>query len=209
MVEHVNILDVDRHEAKGASTAALNQVLHSNGDGTTSFKALDYSSIANAPGLEGYIPVLSGASTAGSQQPVSTNTPIQVEFGINQATPEVSLSNTGTITFNEAGQYAVTFIFRFGRTTAAGSAILFNRILYNGVQTLNSNSVTMVDDAATIPFSATLFINAAAGDTMSQQIYRDSAGVNNGGLFQTVPNLAGWNTSPTATVIVAKYTGGV
>lgn len=37
-IQHSNIADADRHEAKGASTATLGQVLRSDGDGTTSFK---------------------------------------------------------------------------------------------------------------------------------------------------------------------------
>lgn len=207
MVEHVNILDGDRHEAKGASSASLNQVLHSDGDGTTSFKFVDYGNIANTPNLRGYTLVLTGASVAASQQPVAVNTPLQVEFGPGQVTADATLDNTGLLTFNTSGQYAVTFIFRFGRTTAAGTAIVFNRILRNGVQTLNSNSISMVDDAAVTPFSATLMFDVNAGDTVAQQIYRDSAGVNNGGLFNTTPSLAGWANSPSATIIVSKYRG--
>lgn len=39
-IEHKDIVDVDRHEPKGASSASLGQVLSSNGDGTTSFTDL-------------------------------------------------------------------------------------------------------------------------------------------------------------------------
>lgn len=207
MVEHVNILDADRHEPKGASTAGLNQVLHSDGDGTTTWKSVDYDNLTNTPVPQGYTLVLTGASTAATQAPVAVNTPLQIEYGVAQSTVDVDLSVTGTVTFNTAGQYAVTLFTRFGRSTAVGTAIIFNRILLNGVQTLNSNSISMVDDAAVTPFSATVLINANAGDTFAQQIYRDSAGTNNGGLFQTIATLAGWLNSPTATIVVAKYRG--
>lgn len=207
MVEHVNILDADRHEPKGASTAGLNQVLHSDGDGTTTWKSVDYDNLANKPVPQGYTLVLTGASGAASQAPVAVNTPIQIEYGPLQVTTDATLAADGLLTFNTAGQYAVTLFSRFGRTTAAGSAILFNRILRNGVQTLNSNSITMVDDAAVIPFSATILMDVAAGDTFSQEIYRDSVGVNNGGLFLTTPTLAGWLNSPSATIVVSKYRG--
>lgn len=207
MVEHVSILDVDRHEPKGASTAGLNQVLHSDGDGTTTWKSVSYNNLANKPVPQGYTLVLTGASTAATQQPTALNTPLQIEYGVAQTTTDVTLSNTGLVTFNTAGQYAVTVFNRFGRTTAVGTAILFNRILKNGVQLFNSNSISMLDDAATTPFSATLMLDIAQGDTFTQEIYRDSAGVNNGGLLQTVPNLAGWLNSPTATLIIAKYRG--
>lgn len=207
MVEHVTILDADRHEAKGASTATLNQVLHSNGDGTTTFKTPSYTNLADKPNIKGYGLSLYGASNSASQQPAATNTALDVEFGIAQTTPDVSLSSTGLVTFNTAGTYAVTVFLRFGRTTAAGSAILFNRFLYKSVQSFNSNSITMVDDAATTPFSATVLLTVAAGDTYQQQIYRDSAGVNNGGLFQTTPTLAGWATSPSASISISKFVG--
>lgn len=207
MVEHVNILDADRHEPKGASTAALNQVQHSDGDGTTTWKSVDYNNIVNTPVPKGYTLVLTGASAAVSQQPGAVNTPMQIEYGPLQTTTDATLSAAGLLTFNTDGQYAVTLFTRFGRTTAAGTAILFNRILRNGTQTLNSNSISMVDDAAVIPFSATILMDVVAGDNFSQEIYRDSAGVNQGGLFQTSPSLGGWLTSPTATIVVSKYRG--
>lgn len=207
MVEHVNILDADRHEPKGASTAALGQVQHSDGDGTTTWKYVDYSNLINTPAPQGYTLVLTGASTAATQQPAAVNTPLQIEYGVAQSTTDADLSNLGLVTFNTAGQYAITLFTRFGRTTAVGTAIIFNRILRNGVQTLNSNSISMLDDAATIPFSATVLVDVAAGDTFSQEIYRDSAGVNNGGLFMTTPALAGWLSSPSATIVISKYRG--
>lgn len=52
---HASIADADRHEAKGASTAAANSYLKANGDGTTSFTPLTFTSLSNPPTtLEGY-----------------------------------------------------------------------------------------------------------------------------------------------------------
>lgn len=206
MVEHVDIVDSERHEAKGASTASVNQVLHSKGDGTTEFKFVDYNNLVNKPTLEGYELVISDASTS-SQNPVATNTPIKVSFGSGQSAADATLAADGTLTFNTAGQYLLTVFLRFGRTSGAGAAILFNRIVYNGSQTLNSNCVKLVDSEATIPFSATLLFDATAGDNMFFQLMRDSAGINNGGLVATSPSLAGWSVSPSATVLVYKFSG--
>lgn len=206
MVEHVDIVDSERHEAKGASTASNNQVLHSNGDGTTTFKFIDYNNLVNKPSLVGYELVLSDASTA-SQSPVATNTPIKVSFGAGVATVDATLAGDGTLTFNTDGQYLITLFLRFGRTSGAGAAIMFNRIMYNGVQALNSNCVKLVDAEATVPFSATLIFNASAGDNVYFQLMRDSAGINNGGLVATTPSLAGWGLSPSATVVVHKFSG--
>lgn len=207
MPEHVNILDSQRHEAKHASTASLNQVLHAKGDGTTEFKFLDYSTLVNVPVPKGYVSVLTSASTAASQQPSAVDTPLQVEFGPGEVTTDVTLASDGKLTFNQPGDYFVTVFLRYGRTTSTGQAILFNRFLVNGVQLLNSNVVKLPDQDIVVPFSATLAYTAEAGDIVTMQIMRDSAGVNNGGLFRITPTLAGWAQAPSATVVVSKFVG--
>lgn len=194
-MEHKDIPDAQRHEVKGASTAADGQVLVSNGDGTTSFAYLD---------VGGYDLVLSNFSTAATQNPSAVDTPLQVEFGGAITGADVSLSAGGNLTFNTAGRYAITLFLRFGRTSGAGTAILLNRLLLNGVQYLRSNAVAMTDSAATIPFSATLFINATAGDIFKVEVARDSAGINNGGLVRTSPATLGWTISPSASLAVYK-----
>ena len=208
MVEHVLIPDVDRHEPKHASTALAGQALVANGDGTTKFEFLNYDSLSNVPAVAGYRQVLYSSSSAASQAPSATNTPLQVEFGPNQVQTDVTLSSTGTLTFNTTGDYIIGLFMRFGRTSGAGAAILFNRLLVNGVQALNSNSLKLNDQDIVIPFSATLPIHVTgAGSTFKVQIMRDSAGINNGGLYQLSPSLAGWNTSPSSSLVVYKYLG--
>lgn len=46
--EHVDIIDSERHEPKGASAATDRQVLTSNGDGTTEFIKVDGADVTNA-----------------------------------------------------------------------------------------------------------------------------------------------------------------
>jgi hypothetical protein len=209
MVEHVSITDGDRHEVKHASTAALNQVLHSDGDGTTSFKFVDFSNLANVPVVEGYIPVITSASVAGTQNPVALDTPLQVEFGAGAVTTNATLTPAGLLTFNTVGQYLVTVFLRYGRTTGVGTAILLNRFLVNGVQSLNTNAIKLVDSDTIVPFSSTIVVDANPGDTFQMEVARDSGGVNNGGLFRVVPTVLAWNSSPTATVVVSKFVGSV
>jgi len=206
-IEHKLIADADRHEPKGASTATVNQVLKFNGDGTSTPGFISYNDLTNKPIVTGYQQILYASSTASNQQPGATNTPLQIEFGPAQSLTDVTLSSTGLITFLTAGQYGLELFLRFGRTTAAGSVVMFNRVLKNGVQLFNSNSITLVDSAQTIPFSATLMVSVAANDTFAFQIMRDSAGLNNGGLFQTTPSAAGWNLSPTASIAINKFKG--
>lgn len=207
MVEHVSIADEDRHEAKGASTAANNQVLHANGDGTTSFKFVDYANLVNIPIPRGYSQILTSASTAVSQLPSALDTPLKIEFGSGGATVDVTLDSAGKLTFNTDGDYQVTLFLRFGRTAGAGTSVLFNRFLVNGVQGLNSNSLKLPDGDTVVPFSTTLNFSATAGDFLELEIARDSAGINNGGLYRNVPTTLPWNISPTATMVVTKFLG--
>lgn len=205
-MEHVNIPDSQRHEPRGASTAASGQTIFSNGDGTTSFRFITPTDI---PGLSlnGYNQVLSAFSTAVNQNPTAVDTPLQVNFGTAVTGASVSLADNGTITFNQQGEYVVTLFLRFGRTTGTGTAILLNRLLYNDVQTLRTNATALTDSTATIPFSTTLLFQAQPGDTLKMQVARDSAGINNGGLVRTSPTTLPWAISPSASVVVYKLGG--
>jgi hypothetical protein len=207
MVEHASILDADRHEVKHASSAANRQVLTSDGDGTTSFQYVDWANITGKPVASGYQGVLVGSSTATSQAPAALDTPRKVEFGPGVVTTSATLDGLGKLTFNQAGDYLVTFVLRYGRTSGAGTAFLFSRLLSNGVQTLSSNSSKLPDQDTVIPFSFTFPISATPGSYLELEIMRDSGGVNNGGLHRLSPTVLGWAASPTATVIVAKYEG--
>lgn len=209
MVEHVNILDADRHEAKGASTAIPGQVLKSVGSGNTTFGFVDYNELVNIPAQVGYQQVLSGFSTAASQQPVALDTPLQVEFGAGVVAAAATLAPSGTLTFNQPGDYIITLFLRFGRTSGVGSAVLLNRFLINGVQGLNSNGLKLADADTVLPFSTSLNVTATAGMTFQLQILRDSAGINNGGIFRILPTVVAWNLAPSATIVVSKYVGNL
>lgn len=155
MVEHVNILDVDRHEVKHASSAANRQALLSKGDGTTEFAFVPWTSVAGRPAGAGYKQILVSNSTASSQAPVAVDTPIIVEFGAGVITPDVTLNGAGRLTFTTPGDYTVTLVVRHGRTSGAGTSILLSRLLINGSQALNSNAVKLPDQDSIVPFSFT------------------------------------------------------
>lgn len=209
MVEHVVIEDAQRHEVKHASTAVLNQALLSNGNGTTRFSYVSYNDLVNKPDLVGYRQILSGFSSASSQAPSAVDTPLQIEFGAGSITTDATLASNGTLTFNTSGDYIVTLFLRFGRTSGAGTAILLNRFLVNGVQGLNSNALKIPDQDTIIPFSTSLALTVVAGTTFQLQIMRDSAGINNGGVFRVLPTVASWNLAPSATIVVSKYVGTI
>ena len=208
-IEHVAIPDADRHEVKHASSASLNQVLHADGDGTTSFKFVDYGNIINVPELVGYQQIIASSSTAAAQTPTALDTPLQVEFGSGVVTADATLAADGTLTFNTSGDYYLTIFLRFGRTAGPGTSIVFNRFLVNGVQGLNSNAIKLPDQDSVIPFSAALIVNADPGTTFQMQIMRDSAGINNGGLYRILPTVLSWNLVPSATIVGSKFIGRV
>lgn len=206
MVEHVNIMDGDRHEPRGASTAIEGQVLKSAGLGKTKFERIKYSELLEKPTVGGYVTTFQAYSSA-NQLPTALNTPLQVNFGSPQASTDVSLAANGTITFNTAGNYAVTLFLRFGKD-GGGTSTLISRFLVNGVQGLNSNAVTLVGaDASLTPFSTTLGLVVVAGTTLQLQVVRDGSGANSGGLYSMSPTTAGWNIVPSATVVVSKFVG--
>ena len=207
-MEHKDIPDAQLHQIKGAASASSGQVPIATGSGTAAFGFLDWSQVANKPTASGYESKLSSFSSV-NQNPSAVNTPLQITFGPAQTTADVSISAAGVITFNTSGNYLIDIFLRFGRSTSTGNAIILNRILKNGAQILNSNGVILSAATQTIPFSAAIPLTMAAGDTMTMEVARDSAGTNDGGLFAVSPTIAGWNIVPSATVVVNKFVGGV
>lgn len=207
-MEHKDIPDAQLHQIKGAASASAGQVPIATGSGTAAFGFLDWSKVTNKPTASGYESKLSSFSSV-NQNPSAVNTPLNITFGPAQATADVSISAAGVITFNTSGNYLVDIFLRFGRSTSTGNAIILNRILKNGAQILNSNGLILSAATQTIPFSAAIPLTMAAGDTITMEVARDSAGTNDGGLFVVSPTIAGWNIVPSATVVVNKFIGGV
>lgn len=206
-MEHKDIPDAQLHQIKGAASASSGQVPIATGSGTAVFGFLDWTQVANKPTSSGYQAKLSAFSSV-NQNPSAVDTPLQITFGSAQTTADVSVSSAGVITFNTSGNYLIDIFLRFGRSTSIGNSILLNRILKNGAQILNSNGLLLSAAAQTIPFSAAIPLTMAAGDTMTMEVARDSAGANDGGLFVVSPAIAGWNIVPSATVVVNKFVGG-
>jgi len=206
-IQHQDILDANRHEPKGASTATANQVLKSNGDGTTSFGSYAYSDLSGKPTSTGYSKVILGSSTSSTQAPSAVDSAIKIEFGTAQSTTDVDLAVDGTITFNTAGYYAVDAVMKVGRVSSSGDAIVLVRPMYNGSQFRPSAHFKMSNNDYTQTHNEFLMFEATAGDTLYFELVRDSSGVNNGGLFSLSPSTSGWQTSPTAQVVIHKFGG--
>ena len=106
-IEHASIADADRHEPKGASTAATGQTIISDGAGGTSFGNLDYSDLASAPVVPAQFAVQGWSNytdTATSGTPITIPTPgTFVELtcdGLGAITDSTFAYPTGTETWN-------------------------------------------------------------------------------------------------------------
>lgn len=206
-IEHVSIADADRHEVKHASTATLNQTLLANGDGTTRFADIDYSFLVNVPDSHGYSRIIVGNSAATTQAPSATNTPIKVEFGSAQTVGNVALAADGTLTINETGEYIIVANFNYGRGALTGVSRIVTRAVIDGSQADPSHLNTLADATAFGHRTIVRPHSVAGSSTLYFQLYRDSSGNNEGGLYSLTPAVAGWSVVPTASISVYKYQG--
>ncbi len=197
----VNIISHESNIGNPHGTNSDNTPNNSTVTGATVTEALDD---LNKPIVSDVI--ILGISTATSQEPTATDTPLQIEFGPAQVTSEVSLSASGAITINEDGQYMFDALVHFGRTTGPGELKCFFEILINGSPTVASVYVKVDNPKIVIPISDLSRFNLVAGDVVTYEIIRDSTGANNGGLLQFTPTLAGRPAAPTAAINISKLT---
>lgn len=200
-IQHSNISDADRHEAKGASTATVGQVLQADGDGTTSF--VSPSTLRNIS-----IQSTLENSSLTTQGPSAADTPYQVTWGAGSANTDANVASNGIITILTTGLYLVTFNLNFGRAGNTASAIMFARLLLNDTPTGIVQGVRIDASTDITPAQFQIFRTFAANDTLKVQMIRDSAGNNDGSLLTLDPTLAGWANSPSALVRIQKVLGG-
>ncbi len=150
--------------------------------------------------------VLEGSSFA-DQLPTGQNTPLQIEFGANQQTPEVNLLPTGEVNFLVDGTY---FFEAFGNVerngNSGGVAMVMYRILLNGMQLGITRGVDINSVGIMIPLSISEPINVSAGSVLTFEILRDANGVNQGGLYTHQVAGGVWSTVPSASISVWKLT---
>jgi len=160
--------------------------------------------VNSQPVVYGITTYISQASTATSQLPGATDTPLLIAFGTGVVTAAVTTATGGTITFNETGTYFVEARFRVGRAGSAAWARLVITQSTNGAY-VDSISASLLDDAnssAMVVHSG--FHDMTATDTMTFHIIRDSAGDNDGGLYLFNPALVGVPNVPTAYLSIQK-----
>lgn len=204
MTEHVDIADAERHEPKGASSAAVGTILRSNGDGTTSWAV---PSAVIDPSAFTVEEVINSTSTATSQEPGATDTILQVTFGAaaNGPSDPAQIDVAGNITINQTGLYKISFYCNFGRTSGTSTSNLFLRRLVNGIQVGRSVAFVVTSTDILIPFEQSEFEVLTATDIITYEIIRDSTGDNSGGLLQGNPTPATWNDSPCAEFKLERF----
>lgn len=151
------------------------------------------------------VEVLRAASSV-SQAPSAVDTPLQVAFGAAQGAPSdpVSISASGLVTFNQAGNYAVRVKLQCGRTGASGTSILLSRLVLGGTQLGSAACVKLTQTDATTPTDSRVVMNPTAGQTLQVQIMRDSAGSNFGGIYPQAATVTSWGTAPSALLVISR-----
>lgn len=200
-IQHANIADANRHETKGASTAAAGQVHRANGNGTTSWVNPD--TLANIS----IGSVIEGISLT-NQGPTSVDTPYQVTWGGGSSNADVSIASSGVVTINTTGLYFVTFNLNLGRANTTGIATLVARLLVNDNPTGFVQAVKIDTSANVHPLNASILRSFNASSTIKVQLIRDSGGNNDGGLITVDPVLSGWENSPSAAIRIQRIAGG-
>jgi len=148
------------------------------------------------------------ASEFTDQVPTLVDTPLQLKFGPAQLTVDdpVMIDALGNITINERGHYDVISTFRVGRLGSAGMVSkLYVRGLVNGVGFGNPTATFVDNPSIVIPELFTLNAFVKAGDVVTIEFYRDSAGPNEGGLFAATSAI-GWGVAPSAVIRIFKLT---
>lgn len=152
--------------------------------------------------------ILRAFSTASTQQPTSTGSAIQVEFGAAQLTASdpVMLSAAGAVTINQTGTYAFRFKLQFGRSGATGISYLSTRIMKGAAQFGSTQCTRLSSSDSIIPTDSRVVMNLLAGDVITMQLIRDALGANAGGLFAQTSS-HGWSLAPSALLVVSRING--
>ena len=218
---HKDVGEADMHEPKGMSTASINSIYRAIGGGTGSWEPSILVDPADLVGNAGdavivnatedgidfakFAPVLqiTGQSLV-DQNPVALDTPLQIEFGAQQISTNVTLDADGLVTFDTVGDYQIALTTQVGRSGSSGTAWLFSRILFQGVQQGAAAYHVMDSSTDTIATNFVFsFSNPVPGLTFSVEILRDSQGTDDGGLLAASSGV--WGPASSSNIRVSKY----
>jgi hypothetical protein len=138
------------------------------------------------------------------QEPLGTDTPLQLTLGDAQSLTKFTLDAAGLVTCLADGQYQANFRLLFGRATQNNTVTIFGRMLVNGLQFADPVHTLVGTSNTEIPATFEGAVDLTAGDTIALQIYTDSAGVDDGGVYAAVAGLGGWGISPSVILLLTE-----
>ena len=194
-----------------ADTPALIDTIVGAKDSTTVAKNFTVSDIISLVPSASHARILSATALDNTQNPSTTDTELQIEFGAAQILNDVSLSATGTLTFNTAGYYTI----EFNATTDSGIGPINRRSVIMLAMKKNGTlfgtpigyiTALNVSKSFTETRSNTFNYTAQANDTLEFFIIRDGSGENVGGLsnIRIAPSSPLTDDVPSASLIVSK-----
>jgi hypothetical protein len=190
--------------------ALTDKLIGTDTNDSSATKNFTVSDVLNLAPSSTYSESLRTASTSTTQHPSALNTELRIEFGAAQTLTDVSISSVGTVTFNTAGSYSITFnantdsgIGPITRISSIMLAIKKNGILmgtptaYNTA--LNASSEFIETRSNTFNFIATL------GDTLDFYVMRNGF-ENIGGLsyIGKDPSNPWTYDAPSASLVIGK-----
>jgi len=193
---------------QGLEVEELAKVIVQEGNSDGILEIYDVREFRNDKKLSIILPeevVLNSYSVESYQLPSALDVPMQVEFGASVDNEYISMDSNGTITFKVDSEYHIDFLAHFGRNTSIGECVVISRVLIDDVQFGSSIAFRIDTNNNISPFSMSEKLSFNAGQTLKFELYRDSAGINDGGLFAIIPTIASWNTASTAGIKITVH----
>ena len=139
------------------------------------------------------------------QEPTGLDSPIKIKFGDAVVNDSISLDTLGNISILDTGYYDATVTMDIGRAGASGGvASIFLAAFVNDILFPNPISTRIDTPANVIAQQYRVAAPLDAGDTIHFEIYRDSIGVNEGGLYPESSSI-GWGASPSARIRILRH----
>ena len=138
------------------------------------------------------------------QDPTGLGVALQLTLGAAQTTTEFDVDALGNVTCLVADEYQIGIKISTGRTGAGGISQIYARLLLNGVQAGNSTHTIVDNDRIEIPATYDVTTNLAVNDVLTFEIIRDTDGTDEGGIRAGIPDVVGWNSSPSIAVVMTR-----
>jgi hypothetical protein len=139
------------------------------------------------------------------QIPTGLGVALQVTFGAPDTTEWFDIDALGNITCLVTDEYTLRAKFTVGRRgLPVAVSQIYTRALVNGVQAGFSSHTIIDNPDIEIPFDYEGNGILTAGQVLTFEIIRDTDGNDSGGLYAGVPDVVGWNSSPSARLLISR-----